>query len=1163
MNASQQPRPTGMPSWPPPTSTGQPPQPGSQGMNQRFGPPKSSGGQQYMPHGQNIRQSVPMYSQNGTNTPPSSMNPHLNSVSQQGNIPGQNPVSQMSNQMSGMQINSSNYPSSQAPPFSQPGSFAPQKNVQQMQNAPLSSTSGSTSTSQRFGGPPGPGMRSGPPSGPMSGPPSGPMSGPPGGPMSGPPGGLMSGPPGASMSGPPGPPMTGPPGGPMSGPPGRQMTGPSSRQMTGPSGGLMTGPPSGPSSSQPGNLMSAPSSAPGMSMGGMPPSFSIQSSAAPSLSANSLSGPPVSGQPPIMTGGGRPGQFQGKPGYPGQAPPMPGQSYGSQQPGFSGPQMGSAGPSMSGPGPQGMQRGGPGQMPPMSGSGMPGAGPISSPMQQPAKKIDPDQMPSPVQVMNDDQNIWNTNVFQTSVRGKLPPLVSSKYKVQDDGNCNPRYMKSTLYNIPCNQDILKESNIPLAVMVTPFAKIPDAEKTLHVVDHGVSGPVRCNRCKAYMNPFMQFIDGGRRFVCNICSHSSEVPQEYFCHLDHQGRRVDIYERPELCFGSCEFVATTDYCKDEKFPSPPAFIFMIDVSYQSIQSGMVKRLTQELHAILDNLPKEAGMEESLIRVGFVTYSNNLHFYNVKDNLAQPQMMVVSDLNDVFVPLVDGFLVDVKKARSIVDSLLDMIPEIFNDTRETDVILGPAVQAGMEALKAANVVGKVIVFHSSLPIAEAPGKLKNREDRKLLATDKEKTILLPQSPYYHNLAKECVSNGVSVDLFLFPNSYIDIATIGLLATQTGGQIYRYSYFKDATHGRQFIEDLKKNLSREIGFDAIMRLRCSTGLRPVEFFGSFIMNNTTDVELASIDSDKAISIEVKHDDKIPEDGVAFVQCALLYTSVGGKRMLRIHNLAFNCCSQLAELYRCCELDTVMNFLLKHSLRQVLSSNPQAIKDSLVQRSAQMLSCYRQHCATPSTSGQLILPECMKLLPLYMNSLVKCDVLAGGSEMSSDDRAFLMQAALSMNTLATVPYIYPRLIPLHNIDLDHDTEMVPDIVRCSVERMEDSGVYLLENGISMFMWVGLQVSPDILQQLFHANTIGQVDIEMTQLPELDTPLSKRVRSIVNEIQLNGQRCLKLTIVRQRDKLEPWLKHYLVEDKGFHANQMSYVDFLCHIHKEIRNLLN
>ena len=39
-----------------------------------------------------------------------------------------------------------------------------------------------------------------------------------------------------------------------------------------------------------------------------------------------------------------------------------------------------------------------------------------------------------------------------------------------------------------------------------------------------------------------------------------VPQEYFCHLDHQGRRVDMYERPELSFGSYEFVATADYCK---------------------------------------------------------------------------------------------------------------------------------------------------------------------------------------------------------------------------------------------------------------------------------------------------------------------------------------------------------------------------------------------------------------------------------------------------------------------------------------------------------------------------------------------------------------------------------------------------------------------------
>lgn len=39
-----------------------------------------------------------------------------------------------------------------------------------------------------------------------------------------------------------------------------------------------------------------------------------------------------------------------------------------------------------------------------------------------------------------------------------------------------------------------------------------------------------------------------------------VPPEYFQHLDHTGRRVDAFQRPELCLGTYEFVATADYCK---------------------------------------------------------------------------------------------------------------------------------------------------------------------------------------------------------------------------------------------------------------------------------------------------------------------------------------------------------------------------------------------------------------------------------------------------------------------------------------------------------------------------------------------------------------------------------------------------------------------------
>ena len=75
-------------------------------------------------------------------------------------------------------------------------------------------------------------------------------------------------------------------------------------------------------------------------------------------------------------------------------------------------------------------------------------------------------------------------------------------------------------------------------------------------------------------------------------------------------------------------------------------------------------------------------------------------------------------------------------------------------------------------------------------------------------------------------------------------------------TGGQVYKYTYFQRETDGKRFLHDLASDLSRPIVYDAIMRVRTSTGVRPVEFYGSFYMANTTDTELASLNSDSAIA-------------------------------------------------------------------------------------------------------------------------------------------------------------------------------------------------------------------------------------------------------------------------------------------------------------------
>ncbi|XP_028157980.1 protein transport protein Sec24C-like, partial [Ostrinia furnacalis] len=418
-----------------------------------------------------------------------------------------------------------------------------------------------------------------------------------------------------------------------------------------------------------------------------------------------------------------------------------------------------------------------------------------------------------------------------------------------------------------------------------------------------------------------------------------------------------------------------------------------------------------------------------------------------SLAQPQMFSVGDVQDMFVPLLEGLLVRAEDSGPVLQQLLQQLPALFKDNKETETILLPAVQAGLEALKAADTAGQLLVFHTSLPsLGTAPGRLASREDRKLLGTDKEKTILAPQTTLYNELGQLCSAAGVCVELFVANNAYVDAATIGQLPRLTGGQLHKYTYFTADIDGPRLVADVKRVVSRPTAHDAVMRVRTSTGVRATDFYGHFFMSNTTDVELAAIDADKAIGIEIKHDDKLTaEDGV-YIQAALLYTHRSGQRRLRILNLALNVAHQLADVYRSMELDTCVNFLTKQAVWALRDAGPRAVREALSARCARSLAAYRRHCASPSSAGQLVLPESMKLLPLYTSCLLRSDALAGGPDITCDDRSCAMYRALTAGVEQSVVFTYPRLLPLHVLPRER-----PQPLRASVDKMHDHGVYLL----------------------------------------------------------------------------------------------------------------
>jgi protein transport protein SEC24 len=78
------------------------------------------------------------------------------------------------------------------------------------------------------------------------------------------------------------------------------------------------------------------------------------------------------------------------------------------------------------------------------------------------------------------------------------------------------------------------------------------------------------------------------------------------------------------------------------------------------------------------------------------------------------------------------------------------------------------------------------------------------------------------------KEFVENRVSVDVFLCPPvGFVDVASIGNLSKQTGGQVYLYPNFNVMKDGEKLQMDLIRNVTRNTGYDGLLRVRTGSGM------------------------------------------------------------------------------------------------------------------------------------------------------------------------------------------------------------------------------------------------------------------------------------------------------------------------------------------------
>lgn len=283
-------------------------------------------------------------------------------------------------------------------------------------------------------------------------------------------------------------------------------------------------------------------------------------------------------------------------------------------------------------------------------------------------------------------------------------------------------------------------------------------------------------------------------------------------LDENGQRRDRHERPELSQGCVEFVAPVEY--STRPPVPPIYVFVIDVSAQAVQSGMLATVCRTVRACLDRIPGDEAT-----RVGFITFDRTLHFYNLHSATGQPHMLVVPELDDPFVPLPDDLLANLRECRGQVEALLDSLPGSFASTDAGDSATGPALQAAFLSMSTWG--GKLMLFQAATP-SLGVGRVKNRDNPTLYGTDREHTMRNPEDPFWKKFASDCVAAQITVDVFAFGKVYMDLASLATLPKHTAGNLCYFPGYSASLQAPKLEAELTRNLTRETAWEAVMRLR-----------------------------------------------------------------------------------------------------------------------------------------------------------------------------------------------------------------------------------------------------------------------------------------------------------------------------------------------------
>lgn len=626
-----------------------------------------------------------------------------------------------------------------------------------------------------------------------------------------------------------------------------------------------------------------------------------------------------------------------------------------------------------------------------------------------------------------------------------------------------KYFRSSINSIPKDQSKLRSSSIPFFFSVE-FQK------------EGLAGPtiqealIRCDKCKAYLNPFVEIINPGFKWKCNLCDTINEVSipfqmkERKVCDnnsdpLINSTFNRSCFLREELINDIYEIEAPDSF--NVTTPDQPILCFLIEITAEAANLNV---LYSVLNCIKETLKTIDYDRRTKIAIMFFNESvyilNNSHSFTIING-------------EVPLILSEKILFTLEGENSFFNINFEKIEKFFQNKKSNFMNYLLALQTCVQAFRSATLLS----FVTSIP---------NFGEGKLEASNS----LICKNNFYKEVAESLVRKNICCNLFVLARGSVELSSIKVPSQYTGGQILHYANYDggDACSTSKLYCDLSDYFNRETNFGAVCRIRANEGIVLKSVYGNFYQKGSDLISYSNYNPGHNINFTIQIYNEIKS--ALYVQIAMARVVKNGRKLIRVMNICIPV--GIVPFYENCDAYSISHCLCLESFYYE-SKKKLGGKENLENKLGNIWSELR------TNYGKI--PESLYNLPIYISSIMKSIPFRPDLGTPADYRGYYMYILSNYPTKIIDLIIYPLLLNI----LTENVTPLP----LSYRSIDQNGIYILDTGVNLFFYIGSTCDQSVIASLFDNPVSGTF---IFNPPEND--FSKYVSELI--VYLTNDRIIK-----------------------------------------------